>query len=124
MKKILVPVDFSDVSKLAAEFAVDLAERSQAEIIFLHSSNYNDYLYGTGLNLQSIIDDLWTEEAQEYFDDDASLKKFIAFALANSPFGIMAERAGLGPGIIKAHKITASEVCRIYKKSLHKDENK
>ena len=38
MKKILVPIDFSDVSKLAAEFAVDLAEKLYAEIIFLHCS--------------------------------------------------------------------------------------
>ena len=61
MKKILVPIDFSEVSTLAAEFAVDLAERSKAEMIFLHSVQfgyYNDYLYGTGLNLQTMIDEV------------------------------------------------------------------
>ena len=61
MKKILVPIDFSGVSKLAAEFAVDLAERSGAEILFLHSMHFNyfnDFPYASGINLQQMIDDV------------------------------------------------------------------
>ncbi len=63
MKKILVPIDFSDVSKLAAEFAVDLAERSNAEILFLHSIHFNyysDFPHATGVNLQQMISDVQT----------------------------------------------------------------
>ncbi len=63
MKKILVPIDFSDVSRLAAEFAVDLAERSNAEILFLHSIHFNyysDFPHATGLNLQQMISDVQT----------------------------------------------------------------
>lgn len=63
MKKILVPIDFSDVSKYAADFAVDLAERSGAEIVFLHSIHFNyfnDFPHATGLNLQQMITDVQT----------------------------------------------------------------
>lgn len=61
MKKILVPVDFSQVSNYAAEFAVDLAEKSGAEIIFLHSMHFNyfnDFPSAPGVNLQTIIDEV------------------------------------------------------------------
>jgi nucleotide-binding universal stress UspA family protein len=61
MKKILVPVDFSEVSKYAAEFAVDLAKRSNAEIIMLHSMHFNyfnDFPHATGINLQQMIEDV------------------------------------------------------------------
>ncbi|MEP1095591.1 MAG: universal stress protein [Cyclobacteriaceae bacterium] len=61
MKKILVPIDFSDVSKYAAEFALDLAERSGAEIVFLHSMHFNyfnDFPHAPGLNLQQMITDV------------------------------------------------------------------
>ncbi|MEP5613846.1 MAG: universal stress protein, partial [Cyclobacteriaceae bacterium] len=61
MKKILVPVDFSDVSKYAAEFAIDLAKRSGAEIVFLHSMHFNyfnDFPHAPGLNLQQMITDV------------------------------------------------------------------
>lgn len=36
VKKILIPIDFSDTSKLALEHAVFMAERYGAEIVFLH----------------------------------------------------------------------------------------
>ncbi|HYV53531.1 MAG TPA: universal stress protein [Chitinophagaceae bacterium] len=36
MKKILVPVDFSECSRLAAEFAVNLARKTSGEIYLLH----------------------------------------------------------------------------------------
>ena len=61
MKKILVPVDFSDVSKYAAEFAIDLAERSGAEIVFLHSMHFNyfsDFPHAAGINLQQMINEV------------------------------------------------------------------
>ena len=60
MKKILVPVDFSKVSNYA-QFAIDLAEKSGAEIIFLHSMHFNyfnDYPHAAGLNLQTMIDEV------------------------------------------------------------------
>ena len=61
MKKILVPIDFSQVSNYAADFAVDLAEKSGAEIIFLHSMHFNyfnDFPHAPGVNLQTIIDEV------------------------------------------------------------------
>lgn len=36
IKKILIPIDFSDTSMLALEHAVFMAERYEAEIVFLH----------------------------------------------------------------------------------------
>ena len=36
MKKILVPTDFSECAKVASETAIRMAEKSKAEIIFLH----------------------------------------------------------------------------------------
>ncbi len=73
MKKILVPIDFSDVSRYAAELAVDLAERSGAKVTFLHSihfSYFSDFPHAIGLNIQPMI-----EEVKEAVDDN--LKKFI-----------------------------------------------
>lgn len=63
MKKILVPVDFSEVSNYAADFAVDLAEKSGAEIIFMHSMHFNyfnDFPHAPGVNLQTIIGEVKT----------------------------------------------------------------
>ncbi|MEP1093812.1 MAG: universal stress protein [Cyclobacteriaceae bacterium] len=57
MKKIVVPIDFSDVSKLAVEFAVELAQKSKSEIILLHAvqfDNYYDELYGTNIDFHSL----------------------------------------------------------------------
>ena len=36
MKKIMVPTDFSDCAKVATETAIKMAEKSNAEIVFLH----------------------------------------------------------------------------------------
>ncbi|MBS1542419.1 MAG: universal stress protein [Bacteroidetes bacterium] len=36
MKKILVPTDFSPCAEYAAETAIDIAERANAEVLFLH----------------------------------------------------------------------------------------
>lgn len=61
MKKILVPVDFSDVSRYAAAFAVDLAENFGAHIVFLHSMHvnyFNDFPHATSANLQFIMEDI------------------------------------------------------------------
>ncbi|MEQ9404047.1 MAG: universal stress protein [Cyclobacteriaceae bacterium] len=61
MKKILVPIDFSEVSRCAADFALDIAKKSDSEVVFLHSMNFNyfnDYPYASGLNLQGMIDEV------------------------------------------------------------------
>ena len=43
MKKILVPIDFSDTSKYGAAFAVELAEKFDSEIIFLNCLHFDDF---------------------------------------------------------------------------------
>ena len=39
MKTLLVPIDFSDNSLRAFEYAINLAARSEAEILLLHSAD-------------------------------------------------------------------------------------
>ena len=87
MKKILVPIDFSDVSKYAAEFAIDLAERSGAEIIFMHSMHFNyfqDFPHAPGLSLQQMITDVQDavenrmKNFVEEFDTKASIETTIS----------------------------------------------
>ena len=61
MKKILVPTDFSEVSFHAAEFAMQLAKRSNAELIVLHSAYFhyfNEFSYGVTVNPKPFIDEL------------------------------------------------------------------
>ena len=75
MKKLLVPVDFSEVSRYAARLAVDLAERSSAEIILLHSIHFNyftDFPHAPGMNLQTTINELKesVEENMKTFIED------------------------------------------------------
>lgn len=62
MKKILVPVDFSEVSGFAVDFAVDLAEKSNAHLIFLNSVHYNyfvDFPVGVGVNIQTLVQEVY-----------------------------------------------------------------
>lgn len=61
MKKILVPIDFSETSKYAADFAVDLAKKSKAEIVFLHSMHfnyYNEFPQGGAVGLTAVMDEV------------------------------------------------------------------
>lgn len=61
MKKILVPIDFSEVSGYAADFAIDMAEKSNAQLIFLNSVHYNyfvDFPVGVGVNVQTLINEV------------------------------------------------------------------
>ena len=89
MKKILVPVDFSEVSKFAADLAVDLAERSGAEVIFLHSMHFNyfnDFPYATGINMQSMIDDVKkavTDNMEKFVGDFSTSKAKLETRISN-----------------------------------------
>ncbi|MEP1093809.1 MAG: universal stress protein [Cyclobacteriaceae bacterium] len=61
MKRILVPIDFSAVSRSAAKFAIELAEESGSEVLLLYSSHidyYNEFTYTTTLNMQPAIDEV------------------------------------------------------------------
>lgn len=61
MKKILVPIDFSEVSGYAVDFAVDMAEKSNAQLIFLNSVHYNyfvDFPVGVGVNIQTLVQEV------------------------------------------------------------------
>ncbi|MCX2740929.1 universal stress protein [Pontibacter anaerobius] len=48
MKTLLVPVDFSESSFRALEYALDLASRSQVEIVVMHSAEKGAILPGLG----------------------------------------------------------------------------
>lgn len=61
MKKILVPIDFSEVSGYAVDFAVDMAEKSGSQLIFLNSVHYNyfvDFPAGVGINIQTLVQEV------------------------------------------------------------------
>ena len=67
MKKILVPVDFSEVSEAAVQFAVDLAKENKAEITLLNSARidyFNDYQYPTFVNTKSLMDEVFDSMEQ------------------------------------------------------------
>lgn len=88
MKKILVPVDFSDVSKYAADFAVDLAEKSNAEIIMMHSMHFNyfnDFPHATGLNLQQMIEEVKesVENNMQRFIDELKTNVSIQYKISS-----------------------------------------
>jgi nucleotide-binding universal stress UspA family protein len=49
MKKILVPIDFSDVSENAVAFAIELAKKMRGEVTLYHSiyfNNFYDFQFG------------------------------------------------------------------------------
>lgn len=74
MKKILVPVDFSEVSELAAQFAIELAELRDSEVIFLNSAHvdyFHDYQYSTFSNVKSLMDDVYNsmQERMKKFEN-------------------------------------------------------
>ena len=73
MKKILVPIDFSDVSENAVTFAIDLAKKMQGELTLYHSIHFNyfyDFQYGDYGAIASIA-----EEVNE--DAEKRVKSFI-----------------------------------------------
>ncbi|MEP1032263.1 universal stress protein [Ekhidna sp.] len=61
MKKILVPVDFSHVSKHATQFAIELAEKHDAEITLLNSVHfdyYTDYQFTSFASAKTLMQDV------------------------------------------------------------------
>lgn len=61
MKKILVPVDFSEVSAHATRFAIELAEKFDAEITLLNSVHfdyYPDHQFTSFTGVQTMMDDV------------------------------------------------------------------
>lgn len=72
MKKILVPIDFSEVSKSAAKFAIELAELQGSEVVFLNSAYldyFHDYQYATYSNIKTLMLDVYNamEEKMQTF---------------------------------------------------------
>lgn len=62
MKKILVPVDFSEVSGFAAKFAIQLAEKNDAEITFLNSVHFDyltDYQFTSFISAKTLMDEVY-----------------------------------------------------------------
>lgn len=100
MKKILVPIDFSEQAEYAAKVAVKIAERSNAKILFLHLLDLpTDVIdpsnYGKNSNSPTTL--LYMKRAQEKFDKllkryflrNATIEKTVVF---HNPFdGIIEE---------------------------------
>lgn len=62
MKKILVPVDYSEVSEAAVQFAIDLAKRNKASVHLLNSAKidyFNDYQYPTLTNAKKLFEEIY-----------------------------------------------------------------
>lgn len=60
MKKILVPIDFSEVSNNAVDFAVNLAEKFDAKLTLMHSVSFQyfaDFQYDIHQNAREMIDE-------------------------------------------------------------------
>ncbi|MEP1093808.1 MAG: universal stress protein [Cyclobacteriaceae bacterium] len=60
MKKILVPVDFSEVSNNAVDFAVNLAEKFNAELTLMHSVSFQyfaDFQYHIHEDVRKMINE-------------------------------------------------------------------
>lgn len=58
MKKILVPVDFSEVSGFATSFALQLAEKNDAEITLLNSVHFDyltDYQFTSFITVKTLM---------------------------------------------------------------------
>ena len=61
MKKILVPVDFSDVSENATQFAIELAEKHDSEITLFNSVHFDyftDYQFSSFSTAKTLMDDI------------------------------------------------------------------
>lgn len=61
MKKLLVPVDFSEVSGFATQFAIELAEKYNAEITLLNSIHFEyftDYQFASFSTAQHLMEDV------------------------------------------------------------------
>ncbi|WP_425391131.1 universal stress protein [Ekhidna sp.] len=72
MKKILVPVDFSEVSGHATRFAIEIAEKNDAEITLLNSVHFDyftDYQFTSFTTAKSMMDEVKDamEEKMEKF---------------------------------------------------------
>ena len=62
MKKILVPVDFSEVSEAAVQFAIDLAKKNGSEVVLLNSAKidyFNDYQYPAFTNTKKLFEEVF-----------------------------------------------------------------
>ncbi|MEQ8628655.1 universal stress protein [Ekhidna sp.] len=61
MKKILVPVDFSDVCKSAVQFAIQIAEKNDAQLTLLNSVHFDyftDYQFTSFATAKSMMDEV------------------------------------------------------------------
>ena len=77
MKKILVPLDFSEESKRALTFAVELAQKASSELVLLHIVEYpvGASVDPTGINYYSLdpaLMDVIKKNAQEKMSEVAS----------------------------------------------------
>lgn len=62
MKKILVPVDFSEVSEAAVQFAIELAKKNNASVHLLNSAKidyFNDYQYPSLTNTKKLFEEVF-----------------------------------------------------------------
>lgn len=71
ISKILVPIDFSEISNNAINVAIAIAKRHQAELHLLHIIQVNAYaqsymLHGTALNYEGLIMDDINKNIQKY----------------------------------------------------------
>jgi nucleotide-binding universal stress UspA family protein len=68
IERILVPVDFSDYSKNACQYAIGIAEKLGAEILLLHAYHFpviNSFDLGDGLSVVVNLNDTVTEIAEK-----------------------------------------------------------
>lgn len=89
MKKILVPIDFSEISTHATKFAIDLAEKNDAEVTLLNSIHfdyYADYQFGSFAAIGSLIEDLESavNDKMDKFINQFSFSKSLKKEISNT----------------------------------------
>ncbi|MFH4967317.1 universal stress protein [Gaetbulibacter sp. M240] len=69
MKKIIVPIDFSEHSEFALETAAKLAEKYQAELLVLHMLEMSDVMFTASDNLQNQKAAFFLQLAEQKFEE-------------------------------------------------------
>jgi len=99
LKKILVPVDFTETSDIAMLEAISLANRLNAQVFLIHVLEYNSYRYSVARELETQVPSLEELEA-------AVREKMNKIVVANK------SESGMIPGINVVSGEVPSEIIR------------
>jgi nucleotide-binding universal stress UspA family protein len=76
MLHILVPTDFSDLSKVAIRYALSMAKKMDGKVTLLHVVDIGEHAASMRLRLNSFIDELIRIAADDFDQLQAEIKKY------------------------------------------------